>query len=82
MGVLASFERELPYAAGEVEQDIFLNDALDQLMHLLRVAVQLWTENQHETQSWHQCTSPRVPCTISLIEAMCLVTSSSTWADK
>lgn len=39
LGVFAGFKRHQPYTSGEFVEDVFLNDAADELMHLFRAAV-------------------------------------------
>jgi hypothetical protein len=42
MGVFTGFERHQPYTSGEVVEDVFLDDAADELVHLFRAAFGLY----------------------------------------
>ena len=47
LGIFAGFEGHQPYASGQVVKDVFLDDAVDELVHLLRAAINFYTRSQY-----------------------------------
>lgn len=45
LGVFAGFEGEETDRSGQLEQDVFLNNTVDQLMNLFRTAIDLCLSN-------------------------------------
>ncbi len=46
LGVFAGFEGHQPYTSGEVVKDVFLDDAVNELVHLLEAAIDFYMRSQ------------------------------------